>query len=80
MEISCESPELQSKRTIPTLQQLFIVRSRLNPNISTDDDALGKSYVRLTEGPFKLIFNQHTSSFKHEKYSSHSDLSSISGS
>ena len=44
-------------------------------NVSTDDDPLGKSYIGLTEGPFKLRFNQHTSSFKHEKHSNCTELS-----
>ena len=44
-------------------------------NVSTDDDPLGKSYIGLTEGPFKLRFNQHTSSFKREKHSNCTELS-----
>ena len=44
-------------------------------NVSTDDDPLGKSYIGLTEGSFKLRFNQHTSSFKHEKHSNCTELS-----
>ena len=44
-------------------------------NVSTDDDPLGKSYIGLIEGPFKLRFNQHTSLFKHEKHSNCTELS-----
>ena len=44
-------------------------------NVSTDNDSLGKSYIGLTEGPFKLRFNQHTSSFKHGKHSNRTELS-----
>ena len=44
-------------------------------HVKTDTDSTGKSYIGLTEGPFKQRYNNHTLSFRDRKRENSTELS-----
>ena len=47
----------------------------LRAHVKTDTDSTGKSYIGLTEGPFKQRYNNHTLSFRDRKRENSTELS-----
>ena len=46
-----------------------------NARVTTANDTEGKNYIGLTEGTFKARYTQHTSTFRHRKHASSTQLS-----
>ena len=64
---------LNENYTVPlyTYALIYIYRA----HVKTDTDSTGKSYIGLTEGPFKQRYNNHTLSFRDRKRENSTELS-----